>query len=100
LVGWIHLNSLLSSLPKRGICDYDINKGVCLDQVPGALCCEIVAENWYPYDKEMQIDIDDKESIDFNFCFSLVIKDDVIVQLFKPTHIVSLERSKELVVLN
>ncbi len=95
-----YLHSLISTLPKVGVCDYDIHKGICLDQVPGSLSCEIVANNWYPYTKEMEIHIENKKSIDFSFCFSLVIEDDIITHLFKPRKIISLEKSKKLIELN
>ncbi len=95
-----YLNSLLSTLPKIGVCDYDILKGICLDQVPGSLSCEIVADNWYPYNHEMEINIDNKAPIDFKFCFSLVIKEDLITQIFKPKHVILLDKSQELSLLN
>ena len=59
-----YLHSLISTLPKVGVCDYDIHKGICLDQVPGSLSCEIVAGTWYPYTKEMEIHIENNKSID------------------------------------
>ena len=95
-----YLHCLISTLPKVGVCDFDIQKGICLDQVPGSMSCEIVADNWYPFTKEMEINIDDKKTIDFSFCFSLVIEEDVITHLFKPRKIISLEKSKKLIELN
>lgn len=95
-----YLNSLLSTLPKVGVCEYDIRKGICLDQVPGSMSCEIVADNWYPYNFDMNINIENKAPIDFNFSFSLVIKDDLITYLFTPNNYIKLEDLQKCLELN
>lgn len=95
-----YLNSLLSTLPKVGVCEYDIRKGICLDQVPGRMSCEIVADNWYPYNFDMNIYIENKAPIDFNFCFSLVIEDDLITHLFTPKNRIKLEDLQKFVERN
>jgi hypothetical protein len=95
-----YLNSLLSTLPKVGVCEYDIRKGICLDQVPGSMSCEIVAKNWYPLREKMNIQMENKKSIDFRFCFSLVIEDDLITHLFTPKTSIKMEDLQRCLELN
>jgi hypothetical protein len=102
-----YLNSLLSTLPKRGICDFEVKKGICLDQVPGALFCEIIGRKWTsfsfeesPFTEEPGLDFENSKNIKFSFGFSLVIEDDEIIQVFKPNKIITLEASKKLTELN
>jgi hypothetical protein len=95
-----YLHSLISTLPKVGVCDFDIHNGICLDQVPGSLSCEIVAGNWYPCTKEMEIHIENNKSIEFCFCFSLVIEDDLITHVFTPKNYIKLEDLQKFVEQN
>jgi hypothetical protein len=95
-----YMNSLISTLPKVGIYDFDILKGICLDQVPGSLSCEIVAKNWYPLREKMNIQMENKKSIDFRFCFSLVIEEDLITHVFTPKNRIKLEDLQKFVERN
>lgn len=95
-----YMNSLISTLPKVGVCDFDILKGICLDQVPGSLSCEIVVKNWYPLREKMNIQIESKKKIDFRFCFSLVIEEDLIMHLFTPKTTIKLEDLQKCLELN
>jgi hypothetical protein len=102
-----YMNSLISSLPKIGICDFDIQKGICLDQVPGALFCEIIGRKWTPYrfeespfTEEPGLDFENSKDFKFSFGFSLVIEDDKIKHVFRPKKFISIENSKKLTELN
>lgn len=102
-----YLHSVISTLPKIGICDFEVKKGICLDQVPGALFCEIVGRKWTPYTfeespftEENSLDFENSKEIKFSFGFSLVIKNDEIIQVFKPNNIISLDTSKKITELN
>ena len=102
-----YMNSLISSLPKIGICDFEVKKSICLDQVPGALFCEIIGRKWTPFSfdespftDENSLDFENSKEIKFSFGFSLVIEDDEIIQVFKPNKIITLETSKKLTELN
>jgi hypothetical protein len=102
-----YINSLISSLPKIGICDFEVKKGISLDQVPGALFCEIIGRKWTPFSfednpftEENSLDFENSKEIKFSFGFSLVIEDDEITHVFRPKKIISLENSKKLTELN
>lgn len=102
-----YMNSLISSLPKIGICDFEVKKGICLDQVPGALFCEIIGKKWTPFTfeespftEEPGLDFENSKNIKFSFSFSLVIEDNEITHVFKPNKIITLEASKKLTELN